>query len=92
VLRLITALVTNAWRSIQLLNYGIEMENMTYTKTKLEVNQNGIKWKDFMFNLAMALIRSADKRMYYIDRSVSEGITDAEENSSYITTTNLSKK
>jgi hypothetical protein len=66
VLRLITALVTNAWRSIQLLNYGIEMENMTYTKTKLEVNQNGIKWKDFMFNLAMALIRSADKWMYVV--------------------------
>jgi hypothetical protein len=30
--------------------------------------------------------------MYYIDSSVSEGITDAEENFSYITTTNLSTK
>ena len=35
VLRLITALVTNAWRTIQLLYYGIEIEIITYTKTKL---------------------------------------------------------
>jgi len=80
VLRLITALVTNAWWSIKLLNYGLEIENMTYTKTKLAVNWNGIKLKDFVFNLAMGLIRSADKWMYYIDRSVSEGITDAAQN------------
>ena len=32
-----------------------------------------IKLKDFVFNLAMGL-------MYYIDRSVSEGITDAAQN------------
>jgi hypothetical protein len=32
VLRLITALVTNAWWSIKLLNYGVEIENMTHTK------------------------------------------------------------
>jgi hypothetical protein len=36
--------------------------------------------KDFTFNLAMGLIRSADECMYYIDRSLSEGITDAAQN------------
>jgi hypothetical protein len=50
VLRLITALVTDAWRSIQLLNYGIEIEKMTYTKTKLALNHIGIKLTDFVFN------------------------------------------
>jgi hypothetical protein len=80
VLRLIAALVTNAGRTIQLLNYGIEIEIITYTKTKLALNRNGIKLKDFVFNLAMGLIRSADKGMYYINRSVSEGITDAAQN------------
>jgi hypothetical protein len=80
VLSLITALVTNAWRSIQLLNYGIEIEKMTFTKTKLVLNCNGIKLKDFTFNLAVGLIRSADEWMYYIDRSLSEGITDAAQN------------
>jgi hypothetical protein len=34
VLRLLNGLVTNAWQSIQLLQYGIEIENMSYTKTK----------------------------------------------------------
>jgi hypothetical protein len=53
---------------------------MTFTKTKLALNRNGIKLKDFIFNLAMGLIRSADERMYYIDRSLSEGITDAAQN------------
>jgi hypothetical protein len=56
VLRLITTLVTNAWRSIQLLNYGIEIETMTFTKTKLALNHSGIKLKDSTFNLAMGLI------------------------------------
>jgi hypothetical protein len=49
---------------------------MTYTKTKLAVNRNVIKLKDFIFNLAMALIRSTDKQMYYIDRTVYAGMTD----------------
>jgi hypothetical protein len=53
---------------------------MTFTKTKQALNCNGIKLKDFTFNLAMGLIRSADKCMYYIDRSLSEGITDAAQN------------
>jgi hypothetical protein len=53
---------------------------MTFTKTKLALNCNGIKLKDFTFNLAMRLIRTADERMYYIDRSLSEGITDAAQN------------
>jgi hypothetical protein len=56
------------------------MENMTFTKTKLALYRNGIKLKDFTFNLAMGLIRSADERMYYIDRSLSEGITNAAQN------------
>ena len=43
VLRLITALVMNAWRTIQLPYYGIEIEIITYTKTKLALNHNGIK-------------------------------------------------
>ena len=50
VLRLITALVTDAWRSIQLLNYEIEIEKMTNTKTKLALNHIGIKLTDFVFN------------------------------------------
>jgi hypothetical protein len=53
---------------------------MTFTKTKLALNCNGIKLKDFTFNLAVGLIRSADEWMYYIDRSLSEGITDAAQN------------
>jgi len=80
VLRLITTLVTNAWMSIQLLNYGIEIEKMAFTKTKLALNHSGIKLKDSTFNLPMGLIRSADERMYYIDRSLSEGMTDAAQN------------
>jgi len=61
VLRLITALVTNAWQSMQLLQYGIEIEIMAFTKTIQEVNRNGIRSKDFVFELAMLLIRSADE-------------------------------
>jgi uncharacterized membrane protein (Fun14 family) len=61
VLRLITALVTNAWQSMQLLQYGIEIEIMAFTKTRQEVNRNGIRSKDFVFELAMLLIRSADE-------------------------------
>jgi hypothetical protein len=34
VLRFIIALVTNAWRSIQLLNYGIEIEKNDIHKNK----------------------------------------------------------
>jgi len=64
VLRLITALVTNAWQSMQLLQYGIEIEIMAFTKTRQEVNRNGIRSKDFVFELAMLLIRSADEWMY----------------------------
>jgi hypothetical protein len=61
VLRLITALVANAWQSMQLLQYGIEIEIMAFTKTIQEVNRNGIRSKDFVFELAMLLIRSADE-------------------------------
>jgi hypothetical protein len=59
---------------------GLKLKKMTFTKTKLALNCNGIKLKDFTFNLAMRLIRTADERMYYIDRSLSEGITDAAQN------------
>ncbi len=65
---LITALVTNAWHSFQLLQYGIEIENMTITKMKQTIKCNGTCFKDFVFHLALALIRSADERMYYMDK------------------------
>jgi hypothetical protein len=67
VMCLITALVTNAWHSFQLLHYGIEIESMTNTKVKQSIKWHGTCLKDFVFQLALALIRSTDERMYYVD-------------------------
>jgi len=51
---------------------------MTYTKMKQAVNRSAIRLKDFVFNLDTALIRNTDEQMYYIDRTVFSGTTDAE--------------
>jgi hypothetical protein len=63
VMCLMTAPVTNAWRSFQLLQYGIEIESMNNTKVKQSIKRHGTHLKDFVFQLALSLIRSADKRM-----------------------------
>ncbi len=68
VLWLITMLVMNAWHSFQLLQYRIEIESMTFTKVKQAVNCHGTCLKDFVFQLALALIRSTNERMYYMDK------------------------
>jgi hypothetical protein len=68
VLCLNTALITNAWRSFQLLQYGIEIESMTFAKMKQTIKCNSTRLKDFLFHLALALIRSDNERMYYMDK------------------------
>ncbi len=50
VMHLMTALVTNAWHSFQLLQYGIEIESMNYTKVKQSIKRHGAHLKDFSFN------------------------------------------
>jgi hypothetical protein len=66
-MRLMKALVTNAWHSFQLLQYGIEIESMHYTKVEQSIKQHGTFLKDFVSQLALSLIKSTDERMYYMD-------------------------
>jgi hypothetical protein len=40
---------------------------MNYTKVKQSIKQHGTHLKGFVFQLALSLIKSADKRMYYVD-------------------------
>jgi hypothetical protein len=61
-------LVTNAWYSFQLLQYGREIESTTFAKMKQTIKCNSTRLKDFVIHLALAPIRSADERMYYMDK------------------------
>jgi hypothetical protein len=62
-LRLITALITYAWHSFQLLQHGREIESMTFAKVKQTIECNSTRLKAFVYPLSLALIRSADERM-----------------------------
>jgi len=68
VLQLLTAIVTNAWRSFQLLQYGKEIETMTFTKVKEAINRNGTKLKDFVFWLRSGLIGRVNEKIYFMDK------------------------
>jgi len=62
VIRLILAIVSNSWRAFQLLQLDSNIEELQFSQVRKKLQNSKVKLTKFNFDLAMALIRSADDR------------------------------
>jgi hypothetical protein len=53
------ALVTNAWRSYQLLSETVDIDTFTLSTFKKRLRNSGMPLQEFNYNLAIALINSS---------------------------------
>jgi hypothetical protein len=58
VIRLLLAVLTNAWRTFQLLNHNIDAESFSLHLFRKSLNNHCQSLRDFNYNLAMGLIQS----------------------------------
>jgi hypothetical protein len=59
IIRMMIAIVTNAWRSYQLLSKTIDVDNFILSMFKKQLRNSGMPIQEFNYNLAIALINSS---------------------------------
>jgi hypothetical protein len=62
VIRMLLSIVTNSWRAFQLLRSNIAIEQSKFTTFRTKLNKRPEKLTDFNYNLALALLRSAESK------------------------------
>jgi hypothetical protein len=63
-IKMIVAIVTNAWRAFHLLSLSKKITSMSLSEIKQKVQASTLKLSKFCFDFSLALIQSADESNY----------------------------
>jgi hypothetical protein len=88
IIRMMIAIVTNAWRSYQLLSETIDIDTFTLSMFKKRLRNSGMPLQEFNYNLAIAHINSSTNPNFLngifqattIDESITEAVNSVEIN------------